>query len=227
MRLKSLSPFVFVLLFFVSGCAANKTPYRPDFNFKHTKAERCDEFWLSIERLVKNSGARCTELLQIDGFPYLRGTPDLLKAGMQFHERKAIARWLELMRSADMQARYRELAALADSDWAILCSEAGIANCEEGRLKAYMARCSALLLGDERLNQDFNSRLAEAIPVAIERGYPSGKACFSDRQTLDGTLPPDLLKAISRPASSYKGGAVLEQRVNRMKAMSIRGAGPK
>ncbi len=220
MRLKYIALFTCILLLIASGCAPHKTPYRPDFNFKHTKAERCDEFWLSMERLVKNSGVRCSELMQIDGFPYLRGTRELMEVGLQLHDRKAIARWLEMMRTADMQARYSELEALADSDWAILCSEAGISNCEEGRLKAYTARCSALLLGDERLNPQFKSRLTEAIPVAIERGYPSGKACFADRQTLDGTLPSNLLKAISNPSSTYKGGAVLEQRVNRMKAMS-------
>ncbi len=195
-------------------------PYDADFKFSHSKAEKCDDYWLTFERLVKNRNARCDELLQIDGFPYLRGTKALIQDGLKLEDRKAFARWLEIMRRADMQARYHELDALKDKDWAVLCSEADIYNCEAGRLRAYTARCSALLLGDERLNPDFEMVLKEAATGALERSYPEGRACFQNRETLDGTLPADIPKALVNPSASYGGSSALEQRVNRVKSMS-------
>jgi len=219
------SPVIFFFLLFVftcliSGCASHEKPYNPDFNFSHTKAEKCEEYWLTMERLIKNKEVRCRELLLIDGFPYLRGTRPLIEDGLKLSDRKAIARWLELMRSADMQARYRELDALPDTSWAVLCSEAGISNCEAGRLRAQTARCSAMLLGDERLNPDFMDKLKQSAVQALERDYPHGPACFKDGETLDGTLPADLPGAIANSSSSYRGGAFLKQRVNRVKSMS-------
>ena len=214
--------FIFLLLAVVllSGCAYHDMPVDADFRFKHSKAQKCDEYWLTFNRLVKNADATCDELLQIDGFPYLRGTRPLVEDGLQLEDRKAFARWLEMMRSADMQARYHELDALRDKDWAVLCSEANIYNCEAGRLRAFTARCSALLLGDERTNPDFPIVLKEAATAALKREYPHGRACFKNRQTLDGTIPADIPKALSSPSSSYRGGSVLEQRVNRVRSMS-------
>jgi hypothetical protein len=219
--MRSYSCFLIILaLFLFSGCAAHEKPYSPDFSFSHTKAEQCEEYWLTMERLIKNRGVRCRELLQIDGFPYLRGTRPLLQDGLQLTDRKAVARWLEMMRTADMQARYRELDALPDTSWAVLCSEAGISNCEAGRLRAHTARCSALLLGDERINPDFMDKLREAVKGALERDYPAGPACFQDGVTLDGILPENISKALIESGPTYRGGAVLEQRVNRVKSMS-------
>ncbi len=208
------------LLLIFSGCAGHHQKYDPAFNFKHSKAERCDEFWLTFERVVRNENVRCSELVQIDGFPYLRGTQELVSTGLTLKDRKAMARWLELMRTADMQARYRELDALSDKSWGILCSEADIYNCEEGRLKAYTARCSALLLGDERMNPDFYERLMEAAEVSLSRGYPDGRACFQDRQSLDGTIPDNIYKSLTNPDTGYKGAGALEKRLNSIKALT-------
>lgn len=219
--LSSTLPVIFFALILLAGCAQHNQPYSPDFNFKHVKAEQCDEFWLSFERLVKDEGARCSELIQIDGFPYLRGTDQLISTGLELKDKKARARWLEMMRTADMQARYRELDTLSDNAWALLCSEANIYNCEAGRLKAFTARCSALLLGDERLNPDFYETLHNAASGALSRGYPEeGRKCFQDRNTLDGTLPDNILKALTDPDGGYRGGASLKRRVNTIKSLT-------
>ncbi len=217
--------FYLVLLFAVvavclSGCAAPQKPYRASFTFPHTKSARCDEYWLTLERLIGNRQAMCRELLPLDGFPYLRGTVPLLQEGVNLQDRKALARWLEMMRSADMQARYREIDALPDADWAILCSEAGISNCETGRLRAYTARCSALFLGDERRDNGFIQKVKDSALKALEKGPVHGRACFRDSVTLDGTIPDNLQKALTDPEGGYHGASSLEQRLNRIKALS-------
>ncbi len=204
----------------VLGCAAHQRPYDAKFTFVHTKAARCDEYWLTLERLIRNRQAMCRELLPLDGFPYLRGTGPLLQEGIRLQDRRGLARWLEMMRSADMQARYREIDALPDADWAILCSEAGISNCETGRLRAYTARCSALLLGDERLNDNFVQDVKESAAKALERDDVQGRACFKDSVTLDGTIPDNLQKALTDPEGGYHGASSLEQRLNRIKGLS-------
>jgi hypothetical protein len=214
-----------VSLCLLTGCASHEKPYDPGFNFRHTKAEKCDEYWLTLERLIKNKNCRCRELLLIDNFPYLRGTRPLLEDGLKLNDRRALGRWLELMRTADMQARYHEIDALPDTAWGVLCSEAMISNCETGRLRAYTARCSALLLGDERLNPDFMDKLKHSATDALERDLPAGQRCFQAADTLDGVIPDNLSRALTESASRYRGGAVLEQRVNRIKSMSSGGRG--
>ncbi len=203
----------------LSGCAAHQKPYKASFSFPHTKSARCDEYWLTLERLISNRQAMCRELLPLDGFPYLRGTGPLLQEGVKLQDRKALARWLEMMRSADMQARYREIDALPDADWAVLCSEAGISNCETGRLRAYTARCSALFLGDERRHNGFIQEVKGAAVSALEKGPLGGRACFRDSVTLDGTIPDNLQKALTDPEGGYRGASSLEQRLNRIRTL--------
>lgn len=192
--------------------------YRMEFNFKHVKAERCDEFWLSFERLKEKSNTVCEELYQIDGFPYLRGNRELLHSGLQLNDRNTIIRWLEFLRVADIQARYRELDSLSDADWAVLCSKAGITNCESGRMRAFTARCSALLLGDERQNPELVMRFKQSADHALKREKTIGMSCFQDILTLDGTIPDDLTKALTSPDRSYSGSSALEQRLRRVKS---------
>jgi hypothetical protein len=101
-----------------------------------------------------------------------------------------------------------------------LCNRTGILNCEQGRLRAKTARCSALLLGDERREHSFITRLKHAISEALKRGYPEkGRKCY-DTGNLDGIIPDNPVKAITDPSSGYKGGAALEKRINRLKSMS-------
>lgn len=208
----------FTAVCLMAGCAHHGESYMPEFNYKHIKARRCDEFWLSFERLKAKSNAVCEELYRIDGFPYLRGTASLLENGLKLNNKNAISRWLELLRTSDLQARYRELDALSDTDWALLCSRAGIMNCEAGRVKAFTARCSALLLGDERGNPDMVARLKRSAAHTLETGKPDGTTCFKDSLTLDGAIPDDLFKALTNPDRSYRGSSVLEQRLNRIKS---------
>ncbi len=163
----------------------------------------------------------------VDNFPYLRGTRPLLEDGLQLNDRRALGRWLELMRTVDMQARYHEIDALPDTAWGVLCSEAMISNCEAGRLRAYTARCSALFLGDERMNPDFMDRLKRSATDALDRDFPAGRSCFRNADTLDGVIPDNLFKALTESASRYRGGVALEQRVNRVKSMSSGGMGPR
>ena len=218
-------PLFFLLRLFVtacvlSGCASHEKPYNPDFTFKHTKAEKCDIYWLTLERLIRNKQVMCSELLSIDGFPYLRGTRELIEAGLSLNDKKSLARWMELMRTVDVQARYREIDALPDTGWGILCSNAMITNCETGRLRAYTARCSALLLGDERINSDYIKKLKESCASALERDYPEGMTCFKDRVTLDGTVPDNLSRALTDSGPAYRAGTSLERRINRIKSQS-------
>jgi hypothetical protein len=212
--------YFFILVTIISclqGCAAFEKPYTPDFTFRHSKAKSCDAFWLTFERLVKNEGTRCSELISIDHFPYLRGTEGVIQTGLSLNDKKAWARWLELMRTVDMQARYKELDTLSDDSWGLLCSAAGIVNCEGGRLRAYTARCSALLLGDERLNPEFRTTFRQAAENALKRERSQGRRCFQDELSLDGLIPDNLLKALTESHTSYRGGATLQQRVDRVK----------
>ncbi len=169
----------------------------PSFSFKHGKGKECAENWLFMEKLLDENGLRCREVKRIQGFPYLRGNKEILGLASKISTKYAEHKWLELLRRIDLQARYAELSALDDSLLKTFCSMAKI-DCNQGRIRAYIARCSAIIMGDEKANKDFMKILKKNAVKSLNGN--SGKAiCFQDSQTLDGLLGADVLSSIFTP----------------------------
>ena len=62
-----------------SEAGTNATLGSGAFTFSHTKAKSCGQDWVFLEELLKKNKARCKEVLEIEGFPYLRGTRQVLE----------------------------------------------------------------------------------------------------------------------------------------------------
>ncbi len=176
----------------------------PEFFFSHGKGKECAENWLFMEKLLDENGIRCREVKQIAGFPYLRGNQEILGLASKISTKYAEHKWLELLRRIDLQARYAELSALDESKLKSFCSKARI-DCSQGRIRAYIARCSAIIMGDEKTNHNFMKILKEHAIRSLSSNTSSGKArCFQDPKTLDGVAGPDVVSSIFIPPPKTK-----------------------
>ena len=170
------------------------------FHYSHTKGTKCAEDWLVMEKILNENGIRCEEVLPIEGFPYLRGSKEVLKLAPKVSTKYAAHKWLELLRRIDLQARYAELDALPQKELKKFCSKAGI-DCFQGRIRAYVARCSAIIMGDEKSNHDFIKVLKKN--AMLSGNKKGGKArCFEDPESLDGIACMDVLSSIFAPPST-------------------------
>ncbi len=170
------------------------------FHYSHTKGKKCAEDWLVMEEIFYNSNIRCEEVLPIEGFPYLRGNKEILTLASKISSKYAAHKWLELLRRIDLQARYAELDALSQKELKKFCSKAGI-DCFQGRIRAYVARCSAIIMGDEKSNHDFMKVLKKNAMLSVNK--KGGKArCFHDPESLDGIAGMDVLSSIFAPPST-------------------------
>ncbi len=186
--------------------------------FSHTKARLCGDNWLFMERLLDKDMARCREVISIPGFPYLRGTAAVLEMAGNLGGKQAMHEWLELLRRIDLQARYAELSMLSDHDIESFCKQAGI-NCFQGRIRSYVARCSAIIMGDEKRNHGFMDRLMQQASLAVKARVTGTRACFTNANTLDGLVTGDVLNRILSPGRSSGSGSTsyLERRIQRSK----------
>ncbi len=164
-----------------------------------------------MDKLLDHYGDRCKEVRHIDGFPYLRGNQRVLKLASKLTTKYANHKWLELLRRIDLQARYLELSALPKEGLEKFCQKAGI-NCIQGRIRAYVARCSAIIMGDEKTNHDFMKLLKKRSLQALNRKANARLACFEDQDTLDGLTGDDSLSDIFSPASKGYSSGFLQKR---------------
>ncbi len=208
-------------LVLLAACSKRMEPARFEVSH-HVKGAACTQFWLKMEEILDRAGVRCAELGRVDGFPYLRLNGPLKEAAGWHLDKRATVGWIEMMRRADLQARYKELDRLADADFAAVCEAAGIDQCSVGRLRAYVARCSALILGDERNNEGYLDMVRRAAAASSARAGYGLRACFNDGDTLDGVLPRDIFKALTEPGSSSSSGYSLEKRIQTMKQQGFR-----
>ncbi len=200
----------------VAGADAPKFYYS-----SHTKADKCVQDWLFMEELLNNSGMRCREVISIDGFPYLRGNKKVLELASKISTKYANHKWLELLRRIDLQARYAELSALEEKQLEKFCSKAGI-DCLQGRIRAYVARCSAIIMGDEKSNHDFIKVLKQqALKSAKSPNTANNRPiCFQDEETLDGIAGPDVISAIfSPPPKAGISSGFLQKRIQMQKKL--------
>ncbi len=187
--------------------------------FSHTKAEICGRNWIFMDELLKKNHARCMDILDIQGFPYLRGTRQVLEMAGSLQSKYAYHQWLELLRRIDLTARYKELFMLPDSDLEKFCAKAGI-ECFPGRIRAYVARCSAIIMGDEKRNHGFQETLKKKAAEALKNPLHGSVKCFENSKTMDGLLTEDVLNKVSNPQKSSgvrKSASYLEQRIQRSK----------
>ncbi len=190
----------------------------PSFLFSHTKAEACGLSWIFMDELIEKNDVRCSEVLVIKGFPYLRGTRDVLKMAGNLGTRYARHQWLELLRRIDLQARYLELSALPQKEIEKFCKRAGI-HCIQGRIRAYVARCSAIMMGDEKRNHGYMKTLEENALEAARHPVQGRAACFENANNLDGLVTQDVLNKVMTPPrpSGGSSSSYLEQRIQRSK----------
>ena len=172
-----------------------------------------------MERLIQKENARCKGVLSLEGFPYLRGPATLLELSKRISTKYSEHEWLELLRRADLQARYVEFDALSQKARERFCKEAGI-DCFWGRIRAYIARCSAILMGDEKINHDYMERVKASAQRALSKNARGTLACFKDVETLDGLLGEDVISHVFSPSRTATGASILKRRVESMKALT-------
>ena len=189
------------------------------FFYGHTKGRACVDSWLLMERLIQQEKVRCNGLIPLEGFPYLRGPKSLLELSNKISTKYSGHEWLELLRRVDLQARYMEVDALSRKARQRLCKKAGI-DCFWGRIRAYIARCSAMLMGDEKINNDYMERVKTSAQRSILKNTGGTMACFEDVETLDGFLGDDVITGGFSPPRGKTGASVLKRRVDSMKALT-------
>ncbi len=208
-----------IIVFCSSLLAQDKAgPHKQPFLFSHTKAQACGKIWLLMDELIEKDNVRCKEVLEIEGFPYLRATPAVMAMAKGIEGKYAQHEWLELLRRIDLQARYEELNRLSAEDLEKLCSQAGI-DCFQGRIRAFVARCSAIIMGDEKRNPTFMKTLRSQALSSIKTPKHGTKACFNDPDSLDGLITMDLLHNIQSPSrpSNVRSKSYLERRIQSSK----------
>lgn len=188
------------------------------FTFSHTKAKSCGQDWVFLEELLEKNKARCREVLEIEGFPYLRGTRQVLEMAKGLDSKYSQHQWLELLRRIDLDVRYRELSMLPEKELEKFCKRAGI-GCFQGRIRSYVARCSAIIMGDEKRNHGYMKTLREKALEALKTPSEGGAICFDNGVNLDGLLSQDVFDRVARPPKSSvrKSSSYLEQRIQRSK----------
>ncbi len=213
-RQKDMKKIVPVLLAIIMAASLAAASDKAFFYYPHTKGEKCGREWLLMEKLLSKNGLRCEEVIPIAGFPYLRGNRAVLSLAPKISTKYAAHKWLELLRRIDLEARYAELSALPRRDLEKFCSDAHI-RCYQGRIRAYVARCSAIIMGDEKSNHDFMKVLKRKVKKYTVNAKASGSArCFEDDQTLDGIAGQDVLLAIfAQPHSNGMSARYLEKRI--------------
>jgi len=208
-------------LLLLSACSKPMEPARFEIG-QHGKGAVCTQFWLEMEEILDKSGVRCAGLGRVDGFPYFRINGPLKEAAGWHLDKRAGAGWIEMMRRADLQARYKELDRLGDEEFAAVCRAAGIEQCSVGRLRAHVSRCSALIMGDEKNRDGYLEMVRRAVARSSTRAGYGSSACFQDPETLDGVLPRDIYKALTEPGRSTTGKYGLEKRIQTMKQQGLR-----
>ncbi|GEM_PF-5439395 len=185
------------------------------FSFGHTKAKTCASTWLIMDRLIDKNKTRCKQLYRISGFPYLRGTRAVLEMARKIGGKYAEHEWLELLRRIDLQARYVELSQLPGPEMVKFCKNAGI-ECFQGRIRAYVARCSAIIMGDEKCNHGFMHKLKKQAISALSQPVHGSMVCFEDEESLDGLLTADVLQGILSPFGNthIRSTSYLEKRIS-------------
>lgn len=219
--MKILKIFVlFLLLLNISNACTAQKQQAPKFIFSHTKAQICDQNWLLMENLIIEDQARCKDIFTIEGFPYLRGTRNLLDMASNINGKYSEHEWIELLRRVDLQTRYLELDLLPEKTLKKFCDAARI-ECFSGRIRAYVARCSAIIMGDEKRNPDFMKALKKQAEAALRFDDSGIRACFEDSLTMDGLITDDVLNSIISPQKT-KGlsKSYLQQRIQRLKQMN-------
>ncbi len=209
---------IFFIIITSTFCHATEKVKEVHFHYSHSKAKKCVQSWLAMEKLLNTKGVRCQEVLPIKGFPYLRGNRNVLSLAPKISTKYAAHRWLELLRRIDLQARYAELSALSKNDLKSFCSEVGIRNCIQGRIRAYVAHCSAIIMGDEKSNHDFLQVLKKNAELSAQNRRGTAK-CFDNTETLDGIAGQDVLNSIFAPPGSFGGSStILQKRIMLQKA---------
>ncbi len=189
------------------------------FYYGHTKGKICAEKWSVLEKLIITNNVRCKELKILKGFPYLRGNIKLLTLAEKINTKYSKHKWLELLRRADLQARYIELDLLPKSAREKFCKEAGI-NCFTGRVRAYVARCSAIMMGDEKRNHDYLDMVLKSALDALKEPFYGQLSCFNNPETLDGLLNDDTLVEIFNPTRTSANPKYLNKRIQSIKNMA-------
>ena len=202
-----ITVIIFLVLISISSVQASDGPY---FHYDHTKGKKCAENWLIMEKILNDSDTRCEEVLPIEGFPYLRGNKEVLALASKVSTKYSAHKWLELLRRIDLQARYAELDALPQKDLDKFCLKAGI-KCFKGRIRAYVARCSAMIMGDEKSNHDFMEVLKKKALLSVNKR--AGKVrCFQDIESLDGIAGMDVVSSIFAPSNTMGASPSLLQK---------------
>ena len=195
----------------------NTEKSQASFLFSHTKAETCGENWVFMEKIIEKNGDRCREVITVQGFPYLRGSAPVLRMARDLSTRYAGHEWLELLRRIDLQARYAELSMLPAAELEKFCRRAGI-DCFQGRIRSYVARCSAIIMGDEKRNHNYMQLLKTRSLKSLENPGRGARRCFNDGDSLDGLAGPDALNRVLSPPKAGTGStSYLEQRIQRSK----------
>ncbi len=207
---------IFIYFFLCTVAFSGETS---SFFYNHTKGKSCGESWLLMERLIQNEKVRCKGLLSLEGFPYLRGPKAVLELSKKISTKYSEHEWLELLRRADLQARYIEVDALSKEARERFCKEAGI-DCFWGRIRAYIARCSAIIMGNEKINHDYMKRVKTSAKKALSKDSRGTLACFNDVDTLDGLLGEDVISRVFSPPHTQTGATILKRRVESMKALT-------
>ncbi len=210
--MKRIIFYLLLLLIFVSTFV-HASQEESIFHYSHTKGAECAQNWQIMEEILDKNGLRCKEVVKVKGFPYLRGIPEILRLASKITTKYAGHKWLELLRRIDLQARYAELSALPPKELETFCKAAGI-NCIQGRIRAYVARCSAIMMGDEKTNHDFMKVLKEAALESASKGQKKGVRCFENPRTLDGIAGEDTISSIFKPPVKSGGFSnILQNRI--------------
>ncbi len=213
--------FLNIVIFFFL-CTAAFSGEKGSFFYDHTKGKSCEESWQLMERLIQKEKVRCKGLVSLEGFPYLRAPKSLLVLSGKISTKYSEHEWLELLRRSDLQARYVEMDALSQKAREKFCKVAGI-ECFWGRVRAYISRCSAMLMGDEKINHDYMERVKASAQMALSKESGGKLACFNDVETLDGLLGEDALSSVFSPSKAVTGAGILKRRVGSMKALTPKG----
>ncbi len=192
MRMQLILILISIIFFSNSVFGSNTNSI---FTYEHTKGEKCAEKWTTLEEIIKANKVRCKGLKILKGFPYLRGNSRLLSLSKKISTKYSKHKWLELLRRTDLQARYVEIDALPKTELEKFCKEAGI-DCFTGRIRAYVARCSAIIMGDEKRNHDYMEKVLESALNTINAPDMGTLICFENPETLDGLFNEDTFMEI-------------------------------
>ncbi len=130
--------------------------------------EGCRSFFATLDKAVEESGARDASDFPVPGFPYLRSNRFLAAMAGYLENERERNQWLALMRSADLEAREKEIANLPESALEGLEPAAAAGLGGRAEVTARCRSCSNTLLDRDRLRPGFFETLLPRVGVPDE-----------------------------------------------------------